>query len=87
MRCAACSTFADIDRHHVTSVGAGGSDEPDNLMPLCRKHHVQVHTEGWSKMCKKWPGVKQWLWLHERHDVLKKLSRTSYNVKNDNRTF
>jgi len=87
MRCVACGTFANIDRHHVTSVGAGGSDEPDNLMPLCRVHHVQVHKEGWSKMCQKWPGVQQWLWQNKRFDVLKKMQRINYNRKNDNRSF
>jgi len=33
--------------HHIRSRGAGGPDEPWNLIPLCQKHHSEWHQEGW----------------------------------------
>jgi hypothetical protein len=59
-----------VDAHHVTSVGAGGDDVADNVMPLCRQHHAAVHQYGWSKSCKKYPGVYKWLLAHGRDDIL-----------------
>jgi hypothetical protein len=39
--------------HHWKSKGAGGSDHPYNLLPLCREHHDEVHRIGrksfWEK--------------------------------------
>lgn len=37
-----------MDACHVISKGAGGPDEHWNLMPLCRKHHIEQHTIGLS---------------------------------------
>lgn len=34
------------DRAHITSRGAGGSDEPKNIMWLCREHHRLQHQIG-----------------------------------------
>ena len=48
-RCAYCSggdssaTAAPRERvevHHIIPVGWGGTDDPENLVPLCRAHHV-----------------------------------------------
>lgn len=42
-----------VDVHHMKTTKSGGSDNLDNLMPLCRKHHVEFHTMGirtwWGK--------------------------------------
>lgn len=37
--------FGGIDPHHVRTRGAGGRDK-SNLVPLCRKHHTELHTIG-----------------------------------------
>lgn len=34
-----------VDPHHVRSRGAGGRDHK-NIVPLCRKHHTELHTIG-----------------------------------------
>ena len=34
-----------VQAAHVRSRGAGGAD-PNNLVPLCARHHVQQHTIG-----------------------------------------
>lgn len=68
------------DAHHVTPRGAGGSDVPDNLMPLCRVHHAEWHQDP-SKMIRKYPVVRNWLESAERWDVLSR-----YLGKKDPRT-
>lgn len=44
-RCAnpACRTIITIDIHHIEYVSAGGSNEPDNLLPLCPTCHALHH--------------------------------------------
>lgn len=34
-----------VEGHHVKSVGAGGEDEC-NEVPVCVRHHNQIHTRG-----------------------------------------
>jgi len=46
--CIACGAIG-VDLHHVKTQGSGGSDESFNLMPLCHKHHVKVHSVGLIK--------------------------------------
>ena len=47
--------------HHIKSVGARGDDALYNLMLLCNRHHVQVHTKGLTYMVVKYPVVNAWL--------------------------
>ena len=35
------------DAAHIRSRGAGGDDVFDNMIPLCRTHHVEQHKIGW----------------------------------------
>lgn len=72
--CTACSKQGG-DAHHVTTVGAGGKDEFDNLMPLCREHHTMVHQIGWKKMCKNYPRVLMWLENAGRGDVIRRMNK------------
>jgi hypothetical protein len=39
-----CASQEDIEVHHVD--GDRNNNEPDNLIPLCRDCHMQLHTEG-----------------------------------------
>lgn len=74
--CAACgkSSFYELnDAHHVTTRGAGGGDTYDNLMPLDRQHHTELHQIGYKKMCEKYPSVKEWLENNFRDDILKRM--------------
>lgn len=43
--CQICGLRRDIQVHHIRSKGAGGGDEPENLVLLCAYHHrlVQDH--------------------------------------------
>lgn len=40
--CKVCNGTS-VDLHHIKLKSAGGSDEVDNLIPLCRKCHDQAH--------------------------------------------
>lgn len=67
-RCVACGRKPS-DPHHVTTRGAGGKNTPDNLMPLCRWHHIEWHQGGPSKMIQKYSGVFEWLLAMCRFDI------------------
>jgi len=34
--------------HHIRSRGAGGGDNPENLLALCTDHHTEIHQYGWQ---------------------------------------
>ena len=40
--CILCSAWAS-DLHHVIPRSQGGSNYPDNLVSLCRCHHMVIH--------------------------------------------
>ena len=40
----------NIEIHHIIYRSQGGSDEPDNLVCLCREHHIEAHSfRQWRK--------------------------------------
>jgi len=43
--CCVCEAPAPSDPAHVRSRGAGGRDR-ENVVPLCREHHVEQHSAG-----------------------------------------
>ncbi len=43
-----CGTRLHVKAHHVAWWSAGGASDLDNLVLLCRFHHVLVHEMGWS---------------------------------------
>ena len=43
-RCIVCATHLDIEACHVRSRGAGGT--ADDLVPMCRNHHLEQHAIG-----------------------------------------
>jgi len=40
-----CSKWAAAP-HHIRSRGAGGKDNPENLISLCTDHHTEIHCQG-----------------------------------------
>ena len=40
--CSVCGKMA-VDIHHIVKRSQGGSDEVDNLIPLCRSCHDKAH--------------------------------------------
>lgn len=70
--CVACGSIHLVHAHHVTSIGAGGGDTVDNVMPLCQTHHNYWHHKGAVDSCRKFPGIKRWLEYHGRLLVLER---------------
>ena len=68
--CAVCGQVPAGDVHHVTTRGAGGGDTKENLMPLCRAHHTEIHAIGYGKALTQWPRLHGWLERMGRTDIL-----------------
>ena len=47
-----CFCFDDADSHHLKTKGSGGSDL--TCVPLCRRHHSEIHQIGREKFEKKY---------------------------------
>lgn len=81
--CVICG-ISPSDAHHITSRGASGDDTLDNLIPLARKYHIELHTIGIRSMSKKYPEVRRWLVRHQRKDVLEMIKREDRAENEDN---
>lgn len=49
-----CVSQSKSDPHHIKSVGAFGDDVDENIVPLCRWHHNDIHNIGVSPFLRKW---------------------------------
>ena len=43
-----------VTYHHIKSRKSGGGDEIWNLMPLCLRHHNEIHSKGTTSFVKKY---------------------------------
>jgi 5-methylcytosine-specific restriction endonuclease McrA len=48
LRCMKCGKIDNCERHHVIPKSAGGRDDQDNLIDLCRKCHKDKHDSKWE---------------------------------------
>lgn len=48
------------DPAHIIPVSRGGDDVPENIMPLCRIHHIEQHSIGWQRFREQHPEVRSW---------------------------
>lgn len=55
--CAACGG-GPSDPEHVRTVAAGGNDNYEGVIPLCRPCHTLRHSMGYYAFCLKYPKVK-----------------------------
>lgn len=53
--CVVCG--ARSDAAHIKSVGSGGDDVESNLLSICRRHHQEQHSVGWTRFIKRYPAV------------------------------
>ena len=58
--CVVCR-FKGVDLHHIKTRKSGGSDSKFNLLPLCHRHHVEIHNSGTTSFVKKYHWVGKWL--------------------------
>jgi len=59
-KCSVCSYVGEIDLHHLKSRKSGGPDTENNLIELCREHHVAIHSLGRTTFIK----------IHKLEDVM-----------------
>lgn len=57
----ACSHGA-LHTHHILPVKKGGSDDLDNIVLLCRRHHIEIHNE---KKIRNQPSLFEFLIKHD----------------------
>ena len=41
--CVLCGSKENLHHHHVIPKVKGGTDDEDNLITLCEKHHEMIH--------------------------------------------
>ena len=74
-RCDICGK-RPTDACHIRTKGAGGHDEHNNLMSLCREHHTEQHQIGFYKMVQKYPFFGQFLaqknWIFDGNKKLRR---------------
>ena len=58
--CLICG-FLGCDPHHIKTVGSGGDDSLTNVIPLCRKHHTEIHSIGLNRFSEKYNNLSIWL--------------------------
>lgn len=50
--------------HHIKTKGSGGHDHSKNLMPLCQKHHNEIHQIGLREFVSKHHTAREYIeWL------------------------
>jgi hypothetical protein len=59
---------------HITTRGAGGVNEENNVWPLCTLHHRLRHSKGLGYIVNNYSQCKEWLINHDRGDVLSRVS-------------
>lgn len=55
-RCEICG--GNAEKHHIVSRGAGGTDEPWNILWLCRFCHRVYHDNGWVQFVEWYPALR-----------------------------
>lgn len=59
--CCACGDMFKTEIHHIKTRGAGGTNDPSNLLPLCGDCHTQkgyAWHRSWKKFLERFPHVK-----------------------------
>ena len=73
--CLACGRAAQLEVDHITTRGAGGGDEENNLWILCFDCHRKRHSLGWSKFLSTHSHLVQKLKEMGREDILERVKR------------
>lgn len=78
--CVICDSTPS-DPCHIKSVGSGGNDLTNNLLPMCRSHHIEQHKVGMIKMMDKYDRLYEHMlalgWLLERINGKEYLTNTA----------
>lgn len=62
--CVYCGTSQGLQMHHIIYRSHGGSDEDDNLICLCWRHHAAVHDnpQFMIQILNSLKGSEHWRW-------------------------
>jgi hypothetical protein len=70
--CVVCNgKHGPSDPAHIKTRGSGGDDTEENVMPLCRLHHIEQTGLNWFRFCERYPKVlkelerRQWRFEEE----------------------
>jgi len=78
MTCMVCGK-TNVDRCHIKTKGSGGGDDEQNIILLCREHHVEQHKIGIITFIEKHPDVKTYVeqngWQIDNVNSFKRLVR------------
>jgi len=67
--------------HHLTTRGAGGTDDEWNLLPVCQLIHNTIHAKGLVYCAQKYPAIKEWLLAHGwEYDAFNKKWRRNHDA-------
>ena len=55
LACSVCGSRNDVDPSHIKTQGSGGPDTSWNVVPMCRRHHMEWHQYGPTKFLDKHP--------------------------------
>ncbi len=59
LSCVCCGAAGPSDPAHIKSRGAGGKNDGDSVIPLCRSCHVKQHLMGMCHFAFEVPAVRQ----------------------------
>lgn len=81
--CVVCGKLPS-DPCHIKSYATTLSDNPNNLVPLCRPHHAESHSSGIWSFAKKYPAYHAYIrglgWeFIEQADGSRKLTRQKFH--------
>jgi hypothetical protein len=63
--CVRCGGDFDVQEHHIQPRSKGGSNKPENLVPLCRVCHDEIHSDVSQDNPAKFTGDEFWEWVNE----------------------
>jgi len=71
LSCIVCGKNPPSDCCHIKTKGSGGPDSEWNLIPQCRKHHLEQGSKGWA-------------WMIEHYEPLRKhLDELGWNLEDN----
>lgn len=72
LRCMACGAEPPSEAHHIKSRGAGGGDDPWNVLPLCPNHHT-LSNQSWHVLGKE-SFLNLYPWIRSYIDTVRRES-------------
>ena len=59
--CVICNKIDNSGVHHIKTRKNLGPDTQENLLPVCRIHHIDIHSKGLQTLSEVYPKLRNWL--------------------------